>query len=253
VVYATGKYSINIDDSICGCEDFNNTGISKLCTSTTKIAKTIIQELVLPEEIFFTEYRNVRSKRFSQRKLDLEIMLNAMFLASDFMVANGFQRLTVLELNFASQDGSSKRSKRALPPDVGVIAKTALQFDPKGRSLNIQKYESEFRSLTANGTRLPKGERLNASIIIKDPKACSEKLTSLVPDYLLTNSGLNGSDNLTMGKSVQLKCPQHLQLSKDDDGMDEFDNQYTVLCNSRMTLSRPSKNVSILLFSFGNG
>ena len=94
------------------------------------------------------------------------LQLNAMFLASDFMVANGFQRLTVLELNFASQDGS-RRSKRALPPNVGVIAKTALQFDPKGRSLNVQKYEYEFRSLTANGTRLPKGERLNASFTIK--------------------------------------------------------------------------------------
>ena len=90
-----------------------------------------------------------------------------MFLDSDFMVTNGFQRLTVLELNFASQDGSRRRSKRALPPDVGVIAKTALQFDPKGRSLDVQKYESEFRSLTANGTRLPKGERLNASFTIK--------------------------------------------------------------------------------------
>ena len=40
-------------------------------------AKTIIQELVLPEEIFVTEYRDVRSKRFSQRKLDLEIMVRS--------------------------------------------------------------------------------------------------------------------------------------------------------------------------------
>ena len=95
------------------------------------------------------------------------LQLNSMFLASDFMVTNGFQRLTVFELNFASQDGSRRRSKRALPPDIGVIAKTALQFDPKGRSLDVQKYESEFRSLTANGTRLPKGERLNASFTIK--------------------------------------------------------------------------------------
>ena len=90
-----------------------------------------------------------------------------MFLDSDFMVDNGFQRLTVLELNFASHDGSRRRSKRALPPDIGVMAKTALQFDPKGRSLEVQKYESEFRSLTANGTRLPKGEKLNDSFTIK--------------------------------------------------------------------------------------
>ena len=46
VVYATGRYSINIDDSICGCEDFNNTRISKLCTSTTKIGKHLKKSLI---------------------------------------------------------------------------------------------------------------------------------------------------------------------------------------------------------------
>ena len=74
---------------------------------------------------------------------------------------------------------------------------------------------------------------LNQDVFWTDPKACSEKLKSRVPEYLLTSSGLKGNENLTMGTSVQLKCPQHLQLTKDDDDMDEFDNQYTILCNSR--------------------
>ena len=77
---------------------------------------------------------------------------------------------------------------------------------------------------------------MNVIVYSSEPEKCGESLTNHIPASLLTSSGLTekaASENLTMGSTLDLACPDGLQLSKDDDGFDPLDNRYTVLCTTR--------------------
>ena len=99
-----------------------------------------------------------------------------MYVKSDFMMTRGFQSLTILQLDSAAGEsgaGKRRRRKRALPPEIGVLVKAAVQFSSKGEMLSPTEYESAFASLTEDGTQLPPGEniRKNATVVTGEQSA----------------------------------------------------------------------------------
>ncbi|XP_059082838.1 uncharacterized protein LOC131880270 [Tigriopus californicus] len=219
IVSKSGVKGVNVHNRKCGVHNattIDSIHQSDICLSQydDPIGVSFIHVLNIDNELYFTDYRDVKKKRFMKKRSDLEDLWNSKVLKH--MPDKGFERATVLRIVNASNL-------------INVFA--LLQF-AQADAKTI--YEGIFNAnMATNGSF---GQfRVNVSASgITDPWNC-ENLTSIiqrVPRVLWEASeGTQLASNpIPIGQTVDFACPEGLQLSEDIDGFDKYDNKFSLVC-----------------------
>ncbi len=162
-----------------------------------------------------------------EKENPLHLQWNELLLNNTAMVEAEFEALVILSMSLPQNESYS-----------GLFITAMLTF---GQEIDAETYEQTWNLLSNNSQKLLDWKVGESEVSMPDKCSQVSELKDLMPKDIWDESGLDPETTPTMGTTLDVKCPDHLQLSQDNDGFNDSDGKFTILCSTRKVFNAPKK------------